>query len=166
MASDGKEEREFYIKLRNEILNIGALRGWIDPKSVLAEDTLEDALEGDKGKFRHVHISITDFVPIDDAHAFGAVGGQITFLCAINVIVRNNERVTGPLPANLVGISSGPSLSIIGGALCNAFHDSTLGGWCFVTELGPGRSIKSAEMPDRGCVGRSYSFSAVKEVER
>ena len=164
MASDGKEEREFYIKLRNAVLDIDALKGWMEPNSVVDEETLEKALSDDKGKFRHMHISFTDPVTKDEPHKFGW-SGQIKFLCFINVIVRNEERTTGPLPARLVGISSGPSLSIVDGALRNALHDSTLGGWCMITELGQGSGIENENIPE-GCSGRMYPFMALKEVER
>ena len=164
MASDGKEEREFYIKLRNTILGIDALKAWMEPDSVIAERTLTEALEGDKGKFRHMHISFTDSIPDESPHKFG-FSGEMMFLCFINVIVRNDERMAGPLPAQLVGITSGPSLSIVDGALRNALHDSTLDGWCWVTELGAPMNSVDENIPE-GCVGRSYPFKAIKEVER
>jgi len=164
VASDGKEEREFYIKLRNAVLGIDALKGWMEPHSVIAEDTLTEALSGDNGKFRHMHVSFTDSVPSESPHKFG-FSGEMTFLCFINVIVRNDERATGPLPARLVGISSGPSLSIVDGALRNALHDSTLGGWCWITELGTPMNLENEEIPE-GCSGRAYPFKAIKEVER
>lgn len=164
MASDGKEEREFFIKLRLAILGIDALKGWMEPERVLAEETLEDALRGDKGKFRHLHISLTDSVPDERPHYFG-FSGVMTFLCFINVIVRNEERAPGPLPARIVGISDGPSLAIVDGALRNALHDSTLGSWCMITELGTPINLENEYIPE-GCLGRAYPFKAIKEVER
>lgn len=161
MASDGKEEREFKIKLRDEILNIGALGDWIQPPYLVVEESLEKAMEH---KFPLLQISITDVVTMDDPHKFG-VSGQLTFLCLINIVIRNLERAEEPLPAKLVGISDAPSLSDVDGVIRNGLFNSTLGGWCFVTDLGNGMPIDSEEIPE-GCIGRQYSFSAVKEVAR
>lgn len=162
MSSDGTEERDFQMKLRNAILGITALSGLLDPRYVLIRDD-DDNLAGEP--FNKLLIVIHSFTTKDESHAFGAIGGQITFRCWISVEVENSEAVTSPLPGNIVGLSAGASLAIVDGALRNAFHASTLGGWCMDTTLEDGRPITKENLRD-GCVGRSYAFMAVKEVSR
>lgn len=161
MSSDGQEEREFQIKLRDAILAIGALQDWIGPDSVLIRDDLT-GIENEK--FSNALIVLHDFMTDDHSHAFG-ISGKINFHCSIGVVVNNSERRDGPLPANQVGISGGPSLSTIDGALRNAFHVSTLGAWCWDTTLGSGMSIPTGELRE-GWIGRRYPFMALKEVQR
>lgn len=160
MASDGKEESDFKILLREEILSINNLEGWIGPNSVIV---LESWTDLKKQKFDPVLIAITDVNPIPELHKFG-VSGQITFECYLNVIIRNTEDIEGPLPAVLVGTTEGPSIPIIGGALRNGLDMSTLGGWCFDTNLGPAELIPETEIPER-TFGQRYRFEAIKEVE-
>jgi hypothetical protein len=161
MSSDGQEEREFQIKLRDAILAIGALQDWIQPEYVQIRDDMNGINDE---KFSVVLIVLHDFMTDDQSHAFG-ISGKINFHCSISVIVNNSERKDGPLPANQVGISSGPSLSTIDGALRNAFHVHTLSAWCWDTTLGPGLPIATGELRE-GWIGRRYPFVALKEVQR
>ena len=161
MASDGAEERDFKIKLREELLSIDKLEGWISPSTVIV---LESWTKLKDQKFGSAMIAITDVSPIPDLHKFGAIGGQITFECYLNVVIRNTEDIEGALPAALVGVTEGPSIPMIDGALRNGLDMSTLGGWCFDTNLLTGEPIPSSEIP-KGTFGRRYRFSAIKEVE-
>lgn len=161
MASDGKEEQDFKIKLREEILSIDKLEGWIGPTTVVVTESGADLKDQ---KFGPALIAITDVASIPELRKFGAIGGQITFECYINVVVRNSEDIEGALPGVLVGTTEGPSIPIIDGALRNGLDMSTLGSWCFDTNIGPGEPILSDEIPN-GTFGRRYRFSAIKEVE-
>jgi len=160
MASDGTEERDFKIKLREELLSINELEGWISPSTVIVLESAETLKDQ---KFGQALIAITDVSVIPDLHLFGAIGGQITFECSLNVVIRNSEDSEGALPSAIVGITEGPSIPIIDGALRNGLDMSTLGSWAFDTNLGVGEPILSIEIPN-GTVGRRYRFSAIKEV--
>jgi hypothetical protein len=159
--SDGLEERDFKIKLRDEILGIGGLAAWIGPSTVLVRDTA-DALFTET--YKDALIVIHNFTDDDDPHAFG-ISGELIISCFISVSIRNSERANDPLPADQIGISEGPSLAVISGLLRNEFAFNTLGSWCMNTELGTGIPIIAEELPD-GYVGRRYPFMALKEVQR
>lgn len=162
MTSDGTEERDFQTRLRSAILGIGALSGFVSPAFVLVRQTDEGLV---KEPFNRLLIVIHDFSTEDKPHAFGAYGGQIRFRCWISIVVENSEGVTGPLPGNLTGLSAGPSLSLIDGALRNAFHANILAGWCMDSDLGDGTPIETEKLRE-GCIGRRYPFTALKEVIR
>jgi hypothetical protein len=161
MSSDGLEEREFKIKLRDEIVAINALAQWIGPDFVLVRDNA-DALK--TAIYKDALIVLHDFSTVDRSHAFG-VSGELAFHCSVSFSVRNTERMGEPLPADQVGISEGPSIATFEGALRNAFHFNTLGAWCWNTDLGSGDPIPAEELPD-DYVGRRYPFVAYKEVQR
>ena len=161
MSSDGLEDRDFKNKLPASLLAIPTLHDWIDPEYVLVREddsSLKDV------KFPRACIVLSGFSTVPEPHKF-ATSGQITFLCTINVLVRNSEAMDSPLPGATVGLGSGPSIPLIDGALQNAFHIFTFSGWCYDTNLGPGVPIEAERLPD-DAVGRSYSFMALKEVQR
>lgn len=161
MSSDGLEERDFKIKLNAALLAIPTLNDWIDPEYVLIRE--DDSSLRDV-KFPRACLVISGFSTIDESHMFG-ISGQMTFYCTINVLVRNSEALNEPLPGASVGLGSGPSLPLIDGALRNAFHLFTFSTWCLDTNLGPGVPIEAEKLPD-DAIGRSYSFMALKEVQR
>lgn len=162
MTSDAREESEFKIKLREEIVGIAGLAGWIGPAQVLVRDDASDLGNALYGKGI---ILLHDFMTEETPNAFGNGCGEIRFFCSISVVVCNTERITEPLPAEHVGISEGPSLAMVNGYLREEFKFNKLGDWCWNTDLGPGVPIIREEIPD-GYVGRRYSFAAYKEVQR
>lgn len=169
MASNGNEETLFLRGLREELASIELLARWIsDPdKQVVVVDELPEAFR--KTLFRDLLLVVSDSRTRPVPHRYGR-SGDLYFGAAITAIVRNTEGVSGPLPTILAGETSseGPSLSIVDGALQNAFDDNTLGGLVRWTELSESRRTPLEAIPEapEGAKGRTWILTAVMEVDR
>lgn len=163
MASDGKEEVDFIKALRKALIEIAALARWLEPHFVVEYETLDEALDNEI--FRDLLLVIHDVSIDEDSHSMGA-SGDMEISAFVTAVLKNKEGSTDPEPADLVGDvdAVGPSIAIVDGAIRNALHDSTLGGFCYSTRLLGGDRVE-IEKPS-GARSRQYLFTAFKEVTR
>lgn len=163
MASDGTEETTFIKTLREELVGIPALARWLEPHFVVRKDTIDEALE--TVKFSDLLIVLHDVSGAENPHSMGA-SGDFEISVFITAVLKNKEGATGSEPADMIGDvdAVGPSLAIVDGAIRNALHDTTLGGFCYSTRLLGGDPYQ-VEIPVRAR-GRQYLFTAYKEVTR
>lgn len=162
MTSLGNEETLFLQELRKEISEIPGLARWIDPRFVVVDQFLEDAL--DKHVFSEVLIVIWGSSTKEDPHSLGA-SGDLLLSANVTVVVAGSEDVE-PEPSELMGqpTSEKASLSMIDGFLRNGLKDGLLGGLAWDTELTGGDPV-TVPKPEKA-VARQYVFTAYREVER